>query len=117
MACLGRFSRSGRFSLRPTVDDHGEMRVDAQSWAAMAIETKSDEKEISRSIKVCRIFSVKYPVSIVAFFLSPPFPRQHAERDSTTNEEARGSSERHPVDMAWYALDLLVKLSRTQYVR
>lgn len=28
------------------------MRVDAQSFAAQAIETKSDEKEISRSIKV-----------------------------------------------------------------
>lgn len=37
------------------VDDHGEMRVDAQSWAAAAIETKSDEKEISRAIKVCRM--------------------------------------------------------------
>lgn len=34
------------------VDDHGEMRVDAQNWAAVAIETKSDEREISRSIKV-----------------------------------------------------------------
>lgn len=35
-----------------TVDDHGEMRVDAQNWAAAAIESKSDEKEISRAIKV-----------------------------------------------------------------
>lgn len=35
------------------VDDHGEMRVDAQNWAAAAIESKKDEKEISRAIKVC----------------------------------------------------------------
>ena len=40
------------------VDDHGEMRVDAQSWAAAAIETKSDEKEISRTIKVCRMKNI-----------------------------------------------------------
>lgn len=41
-----------------TVDDHGEMRVDAQNWAAAAIESKSDEKEISRAIKVQSIFGV-----------------------------------------------------------
>lgn len=39
----------------PTVDDHGEMRIDAQNWAAAAIESKSDEKEISRAIKVCTV--------------------------------------------------------------
>lgn len=36
------------------MDDHGEMRVDAQNWAAAAIETKKDEKEISRAVKVGR---------------------------------------------------------------
>ncbi|CAM9190282.1 unnamed protein product [Ectocarpus sp. 8 AP-2014] len=40
------------------MDDHGEMRVDAQNWAAAAIESKSDEKEISRAIK--SKFEVKY---------------------------------------------------------
>lgn len=40
------------------MDDHGEMRVDAQNWAAAAIETKKDEKEISRAVKVSRIESM-----------------------------------------------------------
>ena len=35
-----------------TVDDLGEMRADAQSWAAAAIETQSMEKAISKDIKV-----------------------------------------------------------------
>lgn len=42
------------FHICTVVDDHGEMRADAQHFAAAAIETKSDEKEISRAIKVLR---------------------------------------------------------------
>lgn len=63
------------------VDDHGEMRVDAQSWAAAAIETKSDEKEISRAIKVYRINLVRF---LAPWALNIPVPGTiHAHTDNT----------------------------------
>lgn len=49
------------------MDDHGEMRVDAQNWAAAAIETKSDEKEISRAIKVKDLVAKLYVVLLGQF--------------------------------------------------
>lgn len=53
-------ARNGQSTLSLTVDDHGEMRVDAQNWAAAAIESKSDEKEISRAIKVRKHAGIMY---------------------------------------------------------
>ncbi|KAG5180947.1 dynein light chain type 1-domain-containing protein [Tribonema minus] len=33
------------------MDDHSEMRTDAQAWAAAAIESHAEEKAISKDIK------------------------------------------------------------------